>query len=146
MRSPSAGRRHAPPLYKEKGTDLFIVKNKSVPFLLLLGLPGLGNFIGEVLVLIGAWRVNVPLTVTAALGVLAATTYALTLVQQAFHGRRGESGPVEDLSWRQIGIFGAMSVLILWLGLHPQPVLDAAASTLHQLEHVHMGQMESRHH
>ena len=51
-----------------------------------LGLPGLGDFIGEFLVLLGTYRVNVAMAAVAAAGVLAATFYALRLVQQAFPG------------------------------------------------------------
>ena len=49
-----------------------------------LGLPGLGDFVGEFLVLLGAYRANVSLTVVATLGLLAATLYGLRLGQNAF--------------------------------------------------------------
>ena len=48
-----------------------------------LGLPGLGDFVGEFLVLLGAYRASVPLTVVAALGLLAATLYGLRFAQNA---------------------------------------------------------------
>jgi NADH-quinone oxidoreductase subunit M len=99
-----------------------------------LGLPGLGDFVGEVLVLFGAFRVSVPVAVFAAVGVLAATLYGLRLVQRAFQGPAVQPWRLEDLSFREMLIVAAMSVTLLWLGLYPRPVLDtfgAAMGNLH---------------
>src|SRR4029450_12979955 len=49
-----------------------------------LGPPGLGDFVGEFLVLLGAYKISVTITVIASLGVLAPTFYALRMVQRAF--------------------------------------------------------------
>ncbi|MDQ3797541.1 MAG: NADH-quinone oxidoreductase subunit M, partial [Pseudomonadota bacterium] len=51
-----------------------------------LGLPGLANFVGEFLVLLGTYRVNVTLAVLAVLGIITAAAYALILVQRSFQG------------------------------------------------------------
>jgi NADH-quinone oxidoreductase subunit M len=99
-----------------------------------LGLPGLGDFVGEVLVLFGAFRVSVPVAVFAAVGVLAATLYGLRLVQRAFQGPAVQLWRFEDLSFREMLIVAAMSMTLLWLGLYPGPVLDtfgAAMGNLH---------------
>ncbi len=101
-----------------------------------LGLPGLGDFVGEFLVLLGAWPVSRALTVTAAIGVLAATLYALRLVQRAFHGPNAHEWRLPDLNAREWFIVGAMGLALLWLGLYPQPVLDtiSPATTAVELE------------
>ncbi len=59
-----------------------------------LGLPGMGNFIGEFLVLLGAYRVSLPMTVLAALGLVVSTLYAVRMVQKVFFG--SHPGGVED--------------------------------------------------
>ena len=51
-----------------------------------LGLPGLGDFIGEFLILLGTFRAHAAMTAVAACGVLAATLYALRFVQRVFQG------------------------------------------------------------
>ena len=51
-----------------------------------LGLPGLGDFIGEFLILLGTYRAHVAMAAVAACGVLAATFYALRFVQRVFQG------------------------------------------------------------
>ncbi|MCC2641751.1 MAG: dehydrogenase subunit [Nitrospira sp.] len=91
-----------------------------------LGLPGLGNFVGEFLVLLGTYRVSIPMTVLASLGFVVATIYSLALVQQTFHGQSRERWLVQDLTPRFLILLGAMIVLQVWLGLYPQPVLETA--------------------
>lgn len=89
-----------------------------------LGLPGLGDFVGEFLVLLGTYRVSIGITVAATLGVLAATFYALKVVQRAFHGPNTQGWSLPDLGIREAIIMGFMIVSLLWLGLYPQPVLN----------------------
>jgi len=98
-----------------------------------LGLPGLGNFVGEFLVLIGSFRVNMTLTVLATLGLVAATVYALRIVQRVLHGPVPE-GRLVDLGPREMAVMGVMGVAILWLGLYPQPVFKATAASLRHLQ------------
>jgi NADH-quinone oxidoreductase subunit M len=92
-----------------------------------LGLPALGDFVGEFLVLLGSWRANVTLTVLATIGVLAATLYALRLVQRAFHGPNENRWTLPDLRPREAFVMAVMMLALLWLGLYPQPVIDTVA-------------------
>lgn len=98
-----------------------------------LGLPGTGNFIGEFLVLLGSYRVDVPMTALAALGLVAAVVYSLALIQRTFHGLVGESRTVPDLPARYLVTLGAMIAIQVWLGLNPQPVLETAGQALESL-------------
>lgn len=98
-----------------------------------LGLPGSGNFIGEFLILLGAYRVNVLLTALAALGLVAAAVYSLALIQRTFHGPAWAGRAVPDLSARYLATLGAMIAVQVWLGLFPQPVLDTAGQALDSL-------------
>ena len=97
-----------------------------------LGLPGLGDFIGEFLVLLGTYRVNVAMAAGAAAGVLAATFYALRLVQQAFQGPNTHTWQLPDLAIREGLMLGVMIALLLWLGLYPQPVFHMFAQAANQ--------------
>ncbi len=54
-----------------------------------LGLPGLGNFVAEFLVLIGVFRNNAAIGAIATVGLVAATVYALQLLQKVFFGKPG---------------------------------------------------------
>jgi NADH-quinone oxidoreductase subunit M len=99
-----------------------------------LGLPGLGDFVGEFLVLLGSYAVNVAATVVAATGVLAATFYALRMVQGAFAGPNTNNWRMADLLPREGFTMGIMVVVLLWLGLYPRPVLDMFRPAMQHLE------------
>jgi NADH-quinone oxidoreductase subunit M len=103
--------------------------------LALLGLPGLGNFVAEFLILIGAFQANVTLTVLATVGLIAATVYALWMVQQAFHGPNTANWKLPDLGGREMLTMAVMIAVIVWLGLYPQPILNTAKPALDQLQH-----------
>jgi len=92
-----------------------------------LGLPGLGDFIGEFLILLGTYRVHIAIAAVAACGVLAATFYALRFVQRVFQGRNLRPWQLPDLAFREGLVLGTMIVLLLWLGLFPQPVFQTFA-------------------
>jgi len=99
-----------------------------------LALPGLGNFVGEFLVLIGTFQVNALATILATFGLVASTIYSLWLMQRVFYGQHDKVIKIPDFSFREMLAIGTMVVLILWLGLYPQPVLDTARQTLEHLQ------------
>ncbi len=101
-----------------------------------LGLPGMGNFIGEFLVLLGLYRVSVPMTVLAALGLVMSTVYAVWMVQKALFGPNREGWRIPDLETREITVMAAMMAAILWLGLYPQPYLNTARESLASLQKI----------
>ncbi len=99
-----------------------------------LGLPGLGNFIGEFLVLLGSFQVQPALTIVAAIGLVTAVIYALSLVQRAFHGEPHRPWRLSDLDARETGVMAVLMAAILWLGVYPQPLFDTAAAGLANLQ------------
>jgi NADH-quinone oxidoreductase subunit M len=98
-----------------------------------LGLPGMGDFIGEFLVLLGTFRGHLIFAVIAACGVLAATFYALRFVQRAFHGSNVRQLHLPDLAMREGFVLGIMIVALLWLGFYPQPVFHTFAHAANHL-------------
>jgi NADH-quinone oxidoreductase subunit M len=95
-----------------------------------LGLPGMGNFVGEILVLVGTYERSVMFTIPAVLGLVLAAVYSLGMIMQVFHGPRREEWTMPDLSVREMGLMAVMMAAMLWLGLFPQPVLNTAAEGL----------------
>jgi len=100
-----------------------------------LGLPGLGDFVGEFLVLLGSYKVSIALTVFATFGILASTFYALRMMQRAFFGPNTNSWRLPDLTRREVLIMTMMILGLLWLGFHPQPVLNTFAPAMDNLQH-----------
>ena len=102
-----------------------------------LGLPGLGNFVGEFLILLGSFKVAPVITIISASGLILAAVYSLILVQKAFHGKTRDDGHgthLEDLSKRELAMMGLLMALLLGLGLYPQPVLDTSAASMKTVE------------
>ena len=99
-----------------------------------LGLPGLGDFVGEFLVLLGSYQVSIALTAVATLGILASTFYALRMMQRAFFGPNSNRTQLADLSPREGLMIGTMSLGLLWLGFYPQPVLHVFAPAMDHLQ------------
>lgn len=95
-----------------------------------LGLPGLGNFIAELLILIGAFKVNVLMSVLACLGLIAATLYSLRILQKVFFGKKNTDWKMNDLSIREKVVSISLVIIIFVLGLFPQPVFDVAKPSL----------------
>ena len=105
------------------------------PFLLFfalasLGLPGLGNFVGEFLILTGTFVVAPWVAVVASTGLIFAVVYALIMVQRALQGPvRGAVADAAlkfaDLTRRELAMMFALVILLVGLGLYPQPVIDA---------------------
>lgn len=98
-----------------------------------LGLPGLASFVGEFLVLMGAFQVNIPLTVFASVGLVAATVYSLWLIQKVYYGARKGDWTLDDTSPREMVAMVSLIGATLWLGLYPQPVLTTSGNALTQL-------------
>jgi NADH-quinone oxidoreductase subunit M len=101
-----------------------------------LGLPGLGNFVAEILILIGAYRSHPVLTAIATTGFVAATVYSLWIIQKVFHGKPQREWNLPDLAPRHMVVFGSMIVVLLWLGLYPKPVIETARTSIEQLQRI----------
>ncbi|WP_242674956.1 complex I subunit 4 family protein [Niastella populi] len=90
-----------------------------------LGLPFLGNFVAEFLVLISTFDVSPVLTVIASVGLVLSALYSLRIMQKVFLGQlQTVTQPPADLSAREWVIVAALTVAIVFLGLYPQPVID----------------------
>ena len=77
-----------------------------------------------------------------------AAVYSLILIQKAFHGRpqkadahahgHGEAETkYEDLNHRELGMMALLMVLLLGLGLYPQPVLDVSQAAMQTVQMIY---------
>jgi NADH-quinone oxidoreductase subunit M len=109
-----------------------------------LGLPGLGNFIGEFLVLLGAFQANVTLAVLATLGFVVSTVYSLWLIQRSFQGPNHNHWKLPDLSIREVIMLGSLAVAIFWLGLYPQSFINTARPAINALQQATHSQQSAQ--
>lgn len=101
--------------------------NLSAMFLLFalasLGLPGLANFTGEILVLLGTFQTHPVWASLAMLGVVFAAAYMLRMVQNTVWGPPADDREIADLTPREWLILIPMAIMTVWLGLYPAPFL-----------------------
>ena len=95
-----------------------------------LGLPGLGNFIAELLILLGTFKSNILMSCLASLGLIAATIYSLRILQKVFFGRNTREWELNDLTMRERIVSASLVVVIVMLGIFPQPVFNIAKPAL----------------
>ena len=98
-----------------------------------LGLPGLGNFIGEFLVLLGSWQETPIIAAIAAAGLVTAAIYSLWLVQMVFHGEYRPACSIPDLTARERATFAGMVLVLTWLGVYPTPIFTAVQGSVQSI-------------
>jgi NADH-quinone oxidoreductase subunit M len=95
-----------------------------------LGLPGLANFAGEILVLLGTFQEHPLWAVIALLGVVFAAAYMLRLIQGVLWGPARKERTLPDLTTREWLILLPMAILVVWLGIYPEPFLAPLHGTV----------------
>jgi NADH-quinone oxidoreductase subunit M len=99
-----------------------------------MGFPGMANFLGEMLTLIGSFRASAVWTIVATAGLITATVYTLLFFQRPFHGPQSKTGMFSDLSGREVAILSSLVITLLWLGLYPKAAFDTADPALARLQ------------
>ncbi len=100
-----------------------------------IGLPGLNGFVGEFLILVGAFRANVWYAALAASGVVLSAVYLLWMYQRVMNGPivHDANKTLTDLSAREIILLGALVVFIIWIGVYPHTFLDPIQASVANL-------------
>jgi NADH-quinone oxidoreductase subunit M len=120
-------------LYERRHTRLIadfgglwsVVPALSALFLIVtfssIGLPGLNGFVGEFLILVGAFQVDRPAAVLATSGIIFAAVYLLWMYQRVIFGEvtHEENRRLPDLSLREWVILVPVLVFIVWIGVYP---------------------------
>jgi len=100
-----------------------------------IGLPGLNGFVGEFLILVGTFRVNILYAVLATAGVILAAVYMLWMFQRVMFGAvtREENRRVPDLTPREVAVLVPVVLFIIWIGIYPRPFLETTEASVKQL-------------
>jgi NADH-quinone oxidoreductase subunit M len=105
-----------------------------------VGVPGLSQFVGEFLCLLGFFRSGVsswlgPIAIAGVMsGLFLGAWYTMTLIQQSFSGESPEGAAVDGPTTRQLVVLGSMAALVLWLGIAPSLVLQTSRPEIKMLE------------
>ncbi|MET0510089.1 MAG: proton-conducting transporter membrane subunit, partial [Thermoleophilaceae bacterium] len=99
-----------------------------------LAMPGSANFIGEVLVLFGAFEDKLVYGLVASVGVVLAAVYMIRVFQGVMHRRVGPAVKSRDIDGLNLAAVAPLVVVIVALGLYPQFVIkrteDATAASI----------------
>jgi len=98
-----------------------------------VGLPGLNHFIGEILILIGAFHKWPIVGIVGFAGLILTLVFVLGRVQTLLFGPAPEAVPAEDITGRELAILIPLAVAVLWIGLFPGTLLDLLAPELSRL-------------
>ncbi len=100
-----------------------------------VGLPGTSGFVGELLVILGAFQVNTWVAALMATGLIFGAAYMLFLYRRIIFGKleKEDVKAMQDMTGREVLMFAPLVVLVLWMGLYPMPFLDIMSVSVDNL-------------
>ncbi|MEK6199112.1 MAG: NADH-quinone oxidoreductase subunit M [Psychrobacter sp.] len=118
----------------------------------LLGIPGTGNFIGEFMILFGAFAQYPVFVVLATFSLVLAGLYSLILIYRALfgvnnieelalHETKSHGLParkLKDLGKRELSLLLMLAAGLVWLGLYPQPILDTSSHAMQWINNAYI--------
>lgn len=112
-----------------------------------VGLPGTANFVGEVLVLVGVFKVSTWTTFFALFGVILGAAYMLYLYRRVIFGEltKDDLKDLLDLEKREILIFAPLVIFTLWMGVYPSTFMDFIHVSVDNLSMQHEAAMSAYH-
>jgi len=100
-----------------------------------IGVPGLSNFVGELLILIGAFQKHIFVAIMAATGIVLGAVYMLRMFRKVIFGPVAipENKQLKDLSIRETAVLSIITVLIIWIGVYPNPFLRTIETSVQKI-------------
>ncbi|WP_025300436.1 NADH-quinone oxidoreductase subunit M [Candidatus Endolissoclinum faulkneri] len=100
-----------------------------------IGLPGTSAFIGELLILTGAFQVNTWIAAFIASGLILGAAYMLHLYRRVVFGKleNEKLNTILDLSPREIAIFTPLIILVFCMGIYPSIFTDMMSASVESL-------------
>jgi NADH-quinone oxidoreductase subunit M len=91
-----------------------------------VGLPGTSGFIGEFMVLVGAYQANTWVALLATTGLILGAAYMLWLYRRVVFGplTREDLKTILDLDAREVAMFVPLIIVVLWMGIYPASFLE----------------------
>jgi len=105
-----------------------------------IGLPGLNGFVGEFLILLGAFRANAAMAAVAATGVILSATYMLWMFQRVNYGpvTNEKNATLPDLQPREWAVIVPVIAIAVVMGVFPdlflRPIEPSVARTLGRVQ------------
>lgn len=128
-------RRHTREMNKFGGLWAKMPRYGALALILVLssaGLPALNGFVGEFVILQGAFQTNQLATAFAAFGMVLSAVYLLTMFQKIFLGesRDPANDGLRDLNWREVASVAPLIVMCFVIGLYAAPFFNLMSSSV----------------
>lgn len=100
-----------------------------------IGLPGTSGFVGEFLVLVGAFKVDTVVATLAALGMILGAGYMLLLYRRMIFGEavNADAAAMKDVNRRELLVLVPLALMMIWLGVLPQSVISRITPSTQKL-------------
>ena len=127
-----------------------VIPKYSILFMLFalasLGLPGTSGFIGEFLILMGAFKDNFLVAVIASIGVILGAAYILWLYKRVVFGKliNEDLKKMLDLNRSEYFILSCLAVPILFFGFYPDPLINTIEVSVTDLINMHNTNIASK--
>ena len=128
--------RHHTRLINKYGGLVSIMPRYAIVFMVFtlgaLGLPGTTGFIGEFLILMGAFEKNILVAMIASLGVILGAAYMLWLFKRVVFGEitNQDLNRMKDLKSFEIVILTVLAIPILFFGFYPEPLMNSIEASV----------------
>ncbi|MBI4231292.1 MAG: NADH-quinone oxidoreductase subunit M [Planctomycetes bacterium] len=111
----------------------------AIAFFASLGLPGLSGFWGEAFVFLGTWEVPAfrGYALAGVFGIIVTAAYLLWTLQRVFMGKLNEKyATLEEISAREMATLLPLLVVVIVVGVYPNPVLSLIQASLNDMSDV----------
>ncbi|MZR30506.1 NADH-quinone oxidoreductase subunit M [Sneathiella litorea] len=110
-----------------------------------IGLPGTSGFVGEFLILIGAYQVNTTVAFLATIGVILGAAYSLWLYRRVVFGElvKEDLKNIMDVGRREMLVFAPLILVAFWIGIYPEPFLNVMHASVINLMDQHETAMQA---
>jgi len=100
-----------------------------------VGLPGTSGFVGEFLVIVGAFQASTWMALLVASGMVLGAAYMLYLYRRVIFGvlAKPDLKRMMEMNWRERLVFAPLIILVLWMGIYPASFLEVMAPSIEQL-------------
>ncbi len=103
-----------------------------------IAVPLTNGFVGEFMILLGAYEAERVFSYFAVSGVVLGAVYMLWMYKRVFFGEKGvlvkdKDHPLTDLNWREIAVMVPLVVMVFWMGLFPNHFLSKSKASIQHL-------------
>ena len=105
-----------------------------------MGLPGTAGFIGEILVIVGALKVNFWLALFAGAGMVLGAAYVLVMLRAVLFDKhtRPELAKLKDLNGREYAMLLPLAFVVMWMGVYPSSFTHIFDAPINALVQTHL--------